>query len=59
MNDGPQFASWENHTRGIGSKLIAAMGFRSGYGLGKNKQGMAAPVETGELSWTAFLFQVN
>lgn len=48
-NDGPQFSSWEDHTKGIASKLIAAMGFRSGHGLGKNKQGMTTPVEIGGL----------
>ncbi|CAL8464586.1 g4121 [Coccomyxa elongata] len=47
---GPQtdtihFATWEAHTRGVGSKLMAAMGYRKGAGLGRDKEGNAAPIE--------------
>lgn len=37
--------SWEKHTRGIGAKLLLQMGFQPGKGLGKDLQGIAAPVE--------------
>ncbi len=52
---GPQtdtihFATWEAHTRGVGSKLMAAMGYRKGAGLGRDKEGNAAPIEVHECS---------
>ncbi|XP_045024732.1 zinc finger CCCH-type with G patch domain-containing protein isoform X3 [Daphnia magna] len=39
------FGLWEQHTRGIGSRLMAKMGYVHGSGLGKEGEGRIEPVE--------------
>jgi len=39
-----QFGQFERHTRGIGARLMAQMGWQQGGGLGKSAQGIVEPV---------------
>ncbi|KAH7688376.1 G patch domain-containing protein 2 [Dioscorea alata] len=41
----PKLGSFEVHTKGFGSKMMAKMGFIEGGGLGKDGKGMVQPIE--------------
>ncbi|KAI8809511.1 hypothetical protein BJ742DRAFT_226547 [Cladochytrium replicatum] len=43
--DGVRMGAWEEHTGGIGAKLLAKMGYVAGTGLGRNGNGRIKPVE--------------
>lgn len=40
-----EFGEWERYTKGIGSKLMAKMGYEQGRGLGRQSQGIINPIE--------------
>ncbi len=42
---GDAFGAFERHTSGFGGRMLARMGFTPGEGLGKEKTGVAEPVE--------------
>eukprot|EP00795_Rhopilema_esculentum_P010687 gene10687-19455_t len=44
LSTGP-LGEWERHTKGIGSKLMAKMGYQFGKGLGKDGEGRVEPIE--------------
>ncbi|WOG96559.1 hypothetical protein DCAR_0415895 [Daucus carota subsp. sativus] len=44
-----QFAAFEKHTKGFGSKLMAKMGFVEGTGLGRDCQGIVNPLVASRL----------
>ncbi|CAN1764652.1 Zinc finger CCCH-type with G patch domain-containing protein, partial [Linum perenne] len=43
--DSAKVGAFELHTKGFGSKMMAKMGYIEGAGLGKDGQGMAAPIQ--------------
>ena len=43
-NSTPNIGAFEKHTKGFGSKMMAKMGFVEGTGLGRDSQGIVAPL---------------
>lgn len=48
-NESQQFAAFEKHTKGFGSKLMAKMGFVEGTGPGRDSQGIVNPLVASRL----------
>eukprot|EP00727_Mastigamoeba_balamuthi_P012939 m51a1_g8268 hypothetical protein (363) ;mRNA; f:49317-50461 len=44
---GELLAAWEAHTRGVGTRLMLAMGYRRGEGLGLRSDGVVEPLDAG------------
>ena len=40
-----EFGAFENHTKGIGSKLMTKMGWTFGVGIGKYETGNTEPID--------------
>lgn len=40
-----EFCGWERHTKAIGTKLMTAMGYVPGTGLGPKGDGLAEPIQ--------------
>ena len=39
-----EIASWENHTKGFGSKILKKSGWKEGQSVGKNSHGLIEPL---------------